>query len=193
MATTSTPKKDTALKTEGIAPERTLLTMVSKPGKKVETSYFIFEGCEDLRENRLPKIVATKTANRILKYANAEEILKDQLQAGFVKAAWDGGWTLVEAIKFAADQIAQLKLIPKSKKKGSTAGLHDRAKARLIAMFNPTTPAEDMVDALLAQLTEQKDALTKTLIKYEQELGRREDGSLKFRSKQNLKKQQVNV
>ena len=34
-------------------------------------------------------------------YANAEEILKDELQPGFVKAAWDGGWALAEAIKQA--------------------------------------------------------------------------------------------
>ena len=54
--------------------ERTPLVLVTKPGKKVETSYYLFEGAEDLKENRLPRIMATKLANRVLKYTNAEEV-----------------------------------------------------------------------------------------------------------------------
>ena len=197
------PKKDPNAK--GLEPdapkaERTPLILVTKAGKKVETSYYLFEGAEDIKENRLPRIMATKLANRVLKYSNAEEILKDELQAGFVKLAWDGGWTLVEAIKHAADQNAQMKLVPRWKKnKGARTGLHDRAKARVISLFNPKAPAEEMVDLLIQQLTEQRDQLTRTLIKYEQELGRRENGSLQFRTKggkksgQDQKADQVNV
>ena len=188
----STPKKETAGKGQEAQPETKIpLILVTKPGKKVETSYYLFEGAEDIKENRLPRIMATKLANRVLKYSNAEEVLKDNLQAGFVKLAWESGWTLAEAVKFAADQNAQMKLVPRWKKnKGTRTGLHDRAKARVISMFNPKASAEEMVDLLIQQLTEQKDALTKTLSKYEQELGRREDGTLKFRSK---KADQVNV
>ena len=188
----STPKKETAAKGHEAQPEsKTPLSLVTKPGKKVETSYYLFEGAEDIKENRLPRIMATKLANRVLKYSNAEEVLKDNLQAGFVKLAWESGWTLAEAIKFAADQNAQMKLVPRWKKqKGTRTGLHDRAKARVISMFNPKASAEEMVDLLISQLTEQKDTLTATLKKYENELGRREDGTLKFRSK---KADQVNV
>jgi len=188
----STPKKETATRGQEAQPEtKTPLLLVTKPGKKVETSYYLFEGAEDVKENRLPRIMATKLANRVLKYSNAEEVLKDNLQAGFVKLAWESGWTLAEAIKHAADKNTQMKLIPRWKKnKGTRTGLHDRAKARVISMFNPKAPATEMCDLLIAQLIEQKDTLTKTLLKYEQELGRREDGSLKFRSK---KADQVNV
>jgi len=188
----STPKKETATKSQEAQPEtKTPLLLVTKPGKKVETSYYLFEGAEDIKENRLPRIMATKLANRVLKYSNAEEVLKDNLQAGFVKLAWESGWTLAEAIKHAADQNAQMKLIPRWKKnKGMRTGLHERAKARVISMFNPKAAAEEMVDLLIQQLTEQKDTLTRTLVKYDQELGRREDGTLKFRSK---KADQVNV
>ena len=194
MASTTTPKKDPNAK--GLEPgaqrtERIPLVLITKPGKKVETSYYIFEGTEDVKENRLPRIMATKLANKVLKYSNAEEILKDELQPGFTRLAWESGWTLAEAVKHAADQNAQMKLTPRWKKnKGTRTGLHDRAKARVISMFNPKASAEEMVDLLIQQLTEQKDALTKTLSKYEQELGRREDGTLKFRSK---KADQVNV
>jgi len=77
---------------------------VTKPGKKVEISYYLLEGSEDTKENRLARIVATKAGNRVLKYANAEEILKGELQPGFVRLAWEGGWTLVEVIK-KAEQV----------------------------------------------------------------------------------------
>jgi hypothetical protein len=50
-----------------------------------------------------------------------------------------------------------------------------------------------MVDLLISQLTEQRETLTRTLVKYEQELGRREDGTLKFRSKGEKKAVQVDV
>jgi hypothetical protein len=198
---TATPKKDNASKGhEAQAEPKTPLILVTKAGKKVETSYYLFEGAEDLKENRLPRIVATKTANRVLKYSNAEEILKDELQAGFVKQAWEGGWTLVEAIKHAADQNATMKLVPRWKKnKAARTGLHDRAKARVISMFNPKVPAEEMVDLLISQLQDQRESLTRTLVKYETELGRREDGTLKFRTKegkntgQDQKADQVNV
>jgi hypothetical protein len=191
----STPKKETAGKSpETTAEPKTALTLVTKPGKKVETSYYLFEGSEDIKENRLPRIMATKLANRVLKYTNAEEVLKDELQAGFVKQAWDGGWTLAEAIRLAAEQNAQMKLVPRWKKnKAARTGLHDRAKARVISLFNPKAPAEEMVDLLITQLTENRETLTRTLVKYEQELGRREDGSLKFRTKGQPKADQVNV
>lgn len=184
MANTA-QKKETASKAqEAQAEPKTPLNLVTKPGKKVETSYYLFEGADDIKENRLPRIMATKLANRVLKYSNAEEILKDELQAGFTRAAWDGGWSLVEAIKHAAEQNAQMKLVPRWKKsKAARTGLVDRAKARVISLFNPKAPAEEMVDLLIAQLQEQRDHLTATLVKYEQELGRREDGSLKFRTK----------
>ena len=189
---TPTLKKETPNKgLEAHAEPKTPLLLVTKAGKKVETSYYLFEASEDIKENRLPRIMATKLANRVLKYCNAEEILKDELQKGFVKQAWDGGWSLVEAIRFASDQNAQMKLVPRWKKnKAARTGLHDRAKARVISMFNPKVAAEEMVDLLITQLTEQRESLTRTLIKYEQELGRREDGTLKFRSK---KADQVNV
>ena len=192
---TPTPKKETAPKGQEAQPEtKTPLILVTKAGKKVETSYYLFEASEDIKENRLPRIMATKLANRVLKYGNAEEILKDELQKGFVKQAWDSGWTLVEAIRFASDQNAQMKLVPRWKKnKAARTGLHDRAKARVISMFNPKVPAEEMVDLLISQLTEQREALTRTLVKYEQDLGRREDGTLKFRTKGEKKTGQVNV
>jgi len=191
----STPKKETAGKGQEAQPEtKTPLILVTKAGKKVETSYYLFEGSEDIKENRLPRIMATKLANRVLKYGNAEEILKDELQKGFVKQAWDGGWSLVEAIRFASDQNAQMKLVPRWKKnKAAQTGLHDRAKARVISMFNPKVPAEEMVDLLISQLTDQREALTRTLVKYEKDLGRREDGTLKFRTKGEKKADQVNV
>ena len=191
----SAQKKETASKgPEAQAEPKTPLNLVTKPGKKVETSYYLFEGAEDLKENRLPRIMATKLANRVLKYSNAEEVLKDELQAGFVKQAWDGGWTLVEAIKHAAEQNAQMKLIPRWKKnKAARTGLVDRAKARVVSLFNPKAAADQMVDLLITQLQEQRDHLTATLVKYEQELGRREDGSLKFRTKGQRKADQVSV
>jgi hypothetical protein len=191
----SAQKKETAGKgQEAQAEPKTPLNLVTKPGKKVETSYYLFEGAEDIKENRLPRIMATKLANRVLKYSNAEEVLKDELQAGFVKQAWDGGWTLVEAIKHAAEQNAQMKLVPRWKKnKAARTGLVDRAKARVISLFNPKAAADQMVDLLITQLQEQRDHLTATLVKYEQELGRREDGSLRFRSKDEKKADQVNV
>jgi len=197
MANPATPKKDNNAK--GLEPGaatavRTPLVLVTKPGKKVEISYYLLEGSEDTKENRLARIVATKAANRVLKYANAEEILKDELQPGFVRLAWEGGWTLVEVIKKAAEENAALKLIPKWKKsKGTRTGLHDRAKARVISMFNPKAAAEEMVGLLIQQLTEQQEQLTRTLVKYEQELGRREDGTLKFRGKETKKAEQVEV
>ena len=174
--------------------DRIPLVLITKPGKKVETSYYLFEGAEDTKENRLPRIMATKLANRVLKYSNAEEVLKDELQAGFTRLAWESGWTLAEAVKHAADQNAQMKLTPRWKKnKSAKTGLHDRAKARVISMFNPKAGAEEMVDLLIQQLTTDRDALTKTLLKYEQELGRREDGTLKFRQKDSKKAAQVEV
>jgi hypothetical protein len=189
------PKKDPnakGLEPGAVKAERTPLVLVTRPGKKVETSYYLFEGAEDIKENRLPRIMATKLANRVLKYSNAEEVLKDNLQAGFLKLAWESGWTLAEAVKFAADQDAQMKLTRRWKKqqKGRT-GFHDRAKARVISLFNPKASAEEMVEMLIQLLTEQKDTLTATLLKYEQELGRREDGTLKFRSKDGKKSVQV--
>ena len=97
----------------------------------------------------------------------------------------------MEAIRFAADQNATMKLVPRWKKnKAVRTGLHDRAKARVISMFNPKVAAEERVDLLIQQLTEQREALPRTLVKYAQELGRREDGTLKFRIK-NLKELQV--
>ena len=195
MANPNTPKKENNAK--GLEPGaakvvRTPLVLVTKPGKKVEISYYLLEGSEDTKENRLARIVATKAANRVLKYANAEEILKDELQPGFVRLAWEGGWTLVEVIKKAAEENAALKLIPKWKKsKSARTGLHDRAKARVISMFNPKAAAEEMVGLLIQQLTEQQEQLTRTLVKYEQELGRREDGTLKFRGKESKKAEQV--
>jgi hypothetical protein len=190
-----TPKKDLAPKAPNTAPEkRTPLLLVTKPGKKVEISYYLFEGSEDTKDNRLARIVATKAANRVLKYPNAEDILKDELQPGFVKLAWENGWTLVDVIKKAAEESAALKLIPRWKKaKAARTGLHDRAKARVVSLFNPKAPAEEMVDLLITQLTEQRDSLTRTLIKYEQELGRREDGTLRFRLEEKVKSEKVKV
>ncbi len=187
-------KKDTSPKAADPVPERAPLVLVTKPGKKVEISYYLIGACEDIKENRMARIVATKAANRVLKYTNAEEILKDELQPGFVKLAWEGGWTLVEVIKKAAEENAAMKLVPRWKKaKAARTGLHDRAKARVISMFNPKVPAEEMVDLLISQLTEQRDSLTRTLVKYEQELGRREDGTLRFRLEEKVKAEKAKV
>ena len=83
---TPTPKKESASKGQETPTEpRTPLLLVTKAGKKVETSYDLFEASENIKENRLPRIMATKLANRVLKYGNAEEILKDELRKGFVK------------------------------------------------------------------------------------------------------------
>ncbi len=138
------PKKDTTPKATDPVPEkRTPLLLVTKPGKKVEISYYLFEGSEDIKENRLARIMATKAANRVLKYPNAEEILKDELQPGFVKLAWDAGWTLVEVIRKAAEENAALKLIPRWKKaKSARTGLHeqlanDRADEDVVSGFGP--------------------------------------------------------
>ena len=194
MANPNSSKNAKGLEPGAQKAERIPLVLITKPGKKVETSYYLFEGAEDVKENRLPRIMATKLANKVLKYSNAEEILKDELQAGFTRLAWESGWTLAEAVRFAADQNAQMKLTPRWKKnKSGKTGLHDRAKARVISMFNPKAAAEEMVDLLIQQLTENRDSLTKTLVKYESELGRREDGTLQFRQKDAKKTVQVEV
>jgi hypothetical protein len=100
----------------------------------------------------------------------------------------------VDVIKKTAEEAAALKLIPRWKKaKAARTGLHDRAKARVISLFNPKAPAEEMVDLLITQLTEQRDSLTRTLTKYEQELGRREDGTLRFRLEEKVKAEKVKV
>jgi len=167
---------------------------VTKPGRKVEISYYLLKGSEDIKDNRLARIVATKAANKVLKYANAEEILKDDLQPGFVKLAWEGGWTLVDVIKKAAEENAALKLVPRWKKaKAARTGLQERAKARVVSMFNPKAPAAEMVGLLIQQLTDERESLTRALVKFEQDLGRREDGTLRFRLEEKKNTEEVKV